>query len=290
LPELSSITPQYIKERIVPRKLYSKKGDNGIVLVVGGSSLYHGAPILASVAALRCGADLVYTGIPKSISIPVRSYSPNIIALPMPADRLTVGSTNRLLGMLPKTPHSAAIGMGMTIAKPEALTLLTKRLLDKGTRLLLDASALIPNILETIAGSNSIITPHAGEYKRIFGESPGQTEEEMVSSITAMAQKYRITIILKGWLNIIANPDKNVAKVARATPAMTVGGTGDVLDGIAANLFAKMNSFDASALAVYFNGIAANLAVEKLGNHIMATDIIQFLPEAMKSFDSVAAT
>jgi len=290
LPELSSITPQYIKERIVPRRLYSKKGDNGIVLVVGGSSLYHGAPILASLAALRCGADLVYTGVPKSISIPVRSYSPNIIALPMPADRLTVGSTNRLLGMLPKTPHSAAIGMGMTIAKPEALTLLIKRLLDKGTKLLLDASALIPNILETIAGSNSIITPHAGEYKRIFGESPGQTEEEMVSSIRAMAQKYRITIILKGWLNIIADPDKNVAKVARATPAMTVGGTGDVLDGIAANSFAKMNSFDASALAVYFNGIAANLAVEKLGNHIMATDIIQFLPEAMKSFDSVAAT
>jgi ADP-dependent NAD(P)H-hydrate dehydratase len=290
LPELSSITPQYIKERIVPRKLYSKKGDNGIVLVVGGSSLYHGAPILASVAALRCGADLVYTGVPKSISIPVRSYSPNIIALPMPADRLTVGSTNRLLGMLPKTPHSAAIGMGMTIAKPEALTLLIKRLIDKGTKLLLDASALIPNILETIAGSNSIITPHAGEYKRIFGESPGQTEEEMVSSITAMAQKYRITIILKGFLNIIADPNKNVAKVARATPAMTVGGTGDVLDGIAANLFAKMNSFDASALAVYFNGIAANLAVEKLGNHIMATDIIQFLPEAMKSFDSVGAT
>lgn len=290
MPELSSITPQYIKERIVPRKLYSKKGDNGIVLVVGGSSLYHGAPILASVAALRCGADLVYTGVPKSISIPVRSYSPNIIALTMPADSLTVGSTNRLLGMLPKTPHSAAIGMGMTIAKPEALTLLIKRLLDKGTKLLLDASALIPNILETIAGSNSIITPHAGEYKRIFGESPGQTEEEMVSSITAMAQKYRITIILKGWLNIIADPDKNVAKVARATPAMTVGGTGDVLDGIAANLFAKMNSFDASALAVFFNGIAANLAVEKLGNHIIATDIIQFLPEAMKSFDSVAAT
>ena len=155
---------------------------------------------------------------------------------------------------------------------------------------MLDASALIPNILETIAGSNSIITPHAGEYKRIFGESPGQTEEEMVSSIRAMAQKYRITIILKGWLNIIADPDKNAAKVARATPAMTVGGTGDVLDGIAANSFAKMNSFDASALAVYFNGIAANLAVEKLGNHIMATDIIQFLPEAMKSFDSVAAT
>ena len=290
VPELSSITPDYIKERMIPRGLHSKKGDNGIVLVVGGSSLYHGAPILASVAALRCGTDLVYTGVPKSISLPVRSFSPNIIALPMPADRLTVGSTNRLLGMLPKTPHAAAIGMGMSISKPEALKLLIKRLLDKGTKVLLDASALIPNILETINGSNSIITPHAGEYQRIFGESPGQNEAEMVSNVKAMAQKYRITIILKGWINIIADPNENVAKVTRTTPAMTVGGTGDVLDGIATSLFAKMNSFDASVLAVYFNGIAANLAVAKLGIHILATDLIQFLPEAMKSFDIVKSS
>jgi NAD(P)H-hydrate epimerase len=178
----------------------------------------------------------------------------------------------------------------MSISKPEALKLLIKRLLDKGTKVLLDASALIPNILETINGSNSIITPHAGEYKRIFGESPGQNEAELVSNVTAMARKYQITIILKGWINIIADPNENVAKVTRTTPAMTVGGTGDVLDGIATSLFAKMNSFDASVLAVYFNGIAANLAVAKLGIHILATDLIQFLPEAMKSFDIVKSS
>jgi ADP-dependent NAD(P)H-hydrate dehydratase len=51
-----------------------------------------------------------------------------------------------------------------------------------------------------------------------------------------------------------------------------------------------MNSFDASVLAVYFNGIAANLAVAKLGIHILATDLIQFLPEAMKSFDIVKSS
>jgi ADP-dependent NAD(P)H-hydrate dehydratase len=282
-----SVNPHYIKKHTVSRNLNSKKGDNGIVLVVGGSSLYHGAPVLASMAALRCGADLVYTGIPKSISLPIRSYSPNIIALPMPDDRLTVGSTNRLLGMLPKIPHTATIGMGMSISKPEALSLLVRKLLDKGTKLLLDASALIPNILDTIAGSDSIITPHAGEYRRIFGESPGETEEAIVSNVTAMAEKYRITIILKGWVNIIANSEKKVARVARTTPAMTVGGTGDVLDGIASSLFAKLNSFDASVLAVYFNGIAANLASEQFGLHLVATDLIDFLPKAMKNFDAV---
>jgi ADP-dependent NAD(P)H-hydrate dehydratase len=287
VPKVLSVTPSYIKKHTVPRNLYSKKGDNGIVLVVGGSSLYHGAPLLASLAALRCGADLVYTGIPKSISIPIRSYSPNIIALPMPDDRLTVGSANRLLAILPKIPHTAAIGMGMSIAKPEALALLIKRLLDNGTKLLLDASALIPDILDTISGSESIITPHAGEYRRLFGESPGQNEEDLVTHVSAMAEKYRITIVLKGWVNIIANSENKVAKVARTTPAMTVGGTGDVLDGVASTLFAKLNSFGASALAVYYNGIAAKLAAEQYGLHLVATDLINFLPEAMKNFDSV---
>jgi len=286
LQELSSITPQYVKEHIVSRDLHSRKGDNGIVLIVGGSSLYHGAPILASMAALRCGADLVYTGIPKSISQAVRSHSPNIIALPMPADSLTVGSTNRLLGMLPKTPHTAAIGMGMSISKPEALSLLVKKLIDNGTKLLLDASALIPNVLSILSGSSSIVTPHAGEYKRLFGEDPGSTEEALMSNVSAMAKKYRITIILKGWLNVIADPDQNVAKIVRSTPAMTVGGSGDVLDGIASNFFAKMKSFDASVLAVYFNGLAASLAVKKLGTRILATDLIEFLPEAIKAFDN----
>jgi ADP-dependent NAD(P)H-hydrate dehydratase len=282
-----SINPSYIKKRTLPRNLYSRKGDNGIVLIVGGSTLYHGAPLLASLAALRCGADLVYTGIPKSITRAIRSYSPNIIALPMPDDSLTVGSANRLLGLLPKVPHTAAIGMGLTVAKREALTLLIKKLLDKGTKLILDASALIPDILEPITGSNAIITPHAGEYKRVFGESPGQNEEDIISNVASMAKKYRITIILKGWVNIVANSESEVASVKRATPAMTVGGTGDVLDGIVSTLLVKMNSFDASVLAVYFNGIAANLAVEQYGLHLMATDLIDFLPKAMKEFDTI---
>ena len=107
----------------------------------------------------------------------------------MPDDRLTVGSANRLLGILPKVPHTAAIGMGLSIAKREALVLLIKRLIDKGTKLILDASALIPDILDTIAGSNSIVTPHAGEYKRLFGESPGENEDAMISHVGSNGRK-----------------------------------------------------------------------------------------------------
>ena len=65
LPSIITVTSEFIKGHMVSRNVFSKKGENGIVLVVGGSSIYHGAPILASMAALRAGTDLVYTGVPQ---------------------------------------------------------------------------------------------------------------------------------------------------------------------------------------------------------------------------------
>ena len=91
-----------IKKFIPQRKSSSRKGDNGIVLVVGGSYYYHGAPILASVAALRSGTDLVYTGVPKINVSATRAISPNLIVIPIVDAKLTRGAVNKLLGSLPK--------------------------------------------------------------------------------------------------------------------------------------------------------------------------------------------
>jgi ADP-dependent NAD(P)H-hydrate dehydratase len=163
--KIMSITPQLVQSLVPPRNTLSRKGDNGIVLVVGGSGLYHGAPILSSLAALRSGVDLVYTAIPKSTILVARSYSPDIIALPLTRDNLTVGSARRLLNLLPKIPDSAAIGMGMALETPEALVYLINELKNKGVKLILDASALIPEILPFISKTNTIVTSHPGEFK-----------------------------------------------------------------------------------------------------------------------------
>jgi len=290
LTELISITQDYVKNHIKARYENSKKGDNGIVLVIGGSGLYHGAPLLASLTALRAGADLVYTAVPRIIISAIRSYSPNIIALPMTDNSLTVGSANRLIKSLPKMPQSATIGMGMTISKAEALNSLLKKLKENGTRLVLDASALIPRVITEITETDTIITPHAGEFKRIFNEDVGINEKEIVSSVSRMASRYKITIILKGWLNVIADQSGKVATIKRSTPAMTVGGTGDVLAGLVAALYSKINSpFDASALAVYFNGLAAYIASEQVGLHMVASDLIEYLPKVMMPFDKISS-
>jgi NAD(P)H-hydrate epimerase len=288
LTELFSITENYVKNHANARHENSKKGDNGIVLVVGGSSLYHGAPLLASLSALRAGADLVYTAVPRIIINAIRSYSPNIIALPMTDNSLTIGSANRLVKSLPKITDTATIGMGMTISRAEALSSLVKKLKENGTRLVLDASALIPRIITEITETDTIITPHAGEFKRIFNEEVGISKSEIVSSVSRMANRYKITIVLKGWLNVIADHSGKVATIKRSTPAMTVGGTGDVLAGLVAALYSKINSsFDASALGIYFNGLAAHVAFEQVGLHMVATDLIENLPKVMMPFDKI---
>jgi NAD(P)H-hydrate epimerase len=289
LTELISITQDYVKNHVKARYQNSKKGDNGIVLVIGGSGLYHGAPLLASLTALRAGADLVYTAVPRIIINAIRSYSPNIIALPMTDNSLTIGSANRLIKSLPKMPHTATIGMGMTISKAEALNSLLKKLKENGTRLVLDASALIPRVITEITETDTIITPHAGEFKRIFDEDVGINEKDIVSSVSRIASRYKITIILKGWLNVIADQSGKVATIKRSTPAMTVGGTGDVLAGLVAALYSKIDSpFDASALAVYFNGLAAYIASEQVGLHMVASDLIEYLPKVMMPFDKIS--
>lgn len=286
MSEVIKVSPSLVKSLIVPRPRGSKKGDNGTVLVVGGNKIYHGAPILASLAAMRSGTDLVYTAVPRSNTLPTRAMSPNAIVLPMSDDKLTLGSANRLTAMLPKIPNSAAIGMGMTIAKPEALKSLIKRLSEKGTRLLLDASALIPAVLDDIADTGTIITPHPGEYKRIFGEEAGKDEGEQVVNVQKMTSRYKIVMVLKGPVNIICDSNR-IALIKRSTPAMTVGGTGDVLSGLSAGFLSKMDPFDACLLGVYFNGAAASLAHGRVGLHMVATDIIDELPNVLKDYDVI---
>lgn len=281
-----SLDPKLVQDLVVPRIATSKKGDNGIVLVVGGNRIYHGAPLLASLAALRSGTDLVYTAVPRSNIVATRSFSPNIIALPLPDDKLTVGSSNRLLAVIPKRPDSAAIGMGMTIAKPAALLTIIKGLLARNSKLVLDASALIPNMLDEISGTETIITPHIGEYKRIFGENLADSEVERISNIQKCAKQYRIVILLKGWIDIISDGER-VGINRTHNCAMTVGGTGDILTGIVAGLLTKVKPFEASLLGSYFNGVAGNLAYKRIGLHLAATDLLEDLPTAMKPFDKI---
>jgi NAD(P)H-hydrate epimerase len=276
-----------VKKFIPPRKFASRKGDNGKVMVLGGSYIYHGAPILSSIAALRCGTDLVYTCVPKINAQATRAISPNLIVMPLVDAKLTRGAVHKLLGIIPKDLDSATIGMGLAIQDIEALKLLVNSLLDRGVRLSLDASALVSDILGVIKNKNVVVTPHAGEFKRLFGQLPSDNKKERISLVEKHAKENSVTILLKGPTDIISDGCKTFLNV-KNTPAMTVGGTGDVLSGLVAGMLSKnKNPIEAATSAVFINGKAGVLAQRKYGLHMVATDLLEFIPAAMKPFDRV---
>ena len=178
----NTITPKLVKKFVPVRKSSSRKGDNGKVLVLGGSYIYHGAPALASLAALKTGADLVYTCVPKINVQSTRAVSPNLIVIPLVDSKLTRGAVNKLLGQIPNDLDSATIGMGLSIQDPEALKLLVKSLLARDVRLSLDATALVNYILPLLSGKNVVVTPHDGEFKRMFGETPPESKKALITA------------------------------------------------------------------------------------------------------------
>ena len=281
------LTPNMVKKYIPPRNLNSRKGDNGKVLVVGGSYMYHGAPILSSLAALRTGADLVYTAVPKVNAQASRAISPDLIVIPLADSKLTRGSVNKLLGQIPVGIDSAAIGMGLAVENIEALKLLIKSLIERDVRLSLDASALRKEILPIIKGKNVVVTPHSGEFERIFGEKIPSNKKTRISTLEKLAKKNSITILLKGQDDIITDGVMTLIN-SKNTPAMTVGGTGDVLSGIVASMMSRnRNVMEAAASAAFLNGQAGKLIQKQFGTHMIATDLIDVLPLASKVFDKI---
>ena len=282
-----TITSSMVRKYIRPRKSNSRKGDNGKVLVVGGSYMYHGAPILSSLAALRTGCDLVYTAVPKVNAQATRAASADLIVIPLADSKLTRGSVNKLLGQIPAGIDSATIGMGLSVQDIEALKLLVKSLIERDVRLSLDASALRKEILPIIKAKNVLVTPHASEFERLFGEKIPDNKKTRISIVEKHAKKNSITILLKGMDDIITDGTKTLIN-SKKTPAMTVGGTGDVLSGIAASMLSQNRDvIEAAASAAFVNGQAGKTVQKNLGMHMVATDLIDVLPLISKTFDRI---
>lgn len=281
------LTEGIVRKFIPTRMIDSRKGDNGKVLVVGGSYMYHGAPILSSLAALRTGSDLVYTAVPKNNVQATRAASPDLIVIPLADSKLTRGAVNKLLGQIPAGIDSAAIGMGLAIQDIEALKLLVNSLLDNDVRISLDASGLISQILPIIKGKNVVVTPHDGEFKRLFGDDTPSDKKTRISTTEKHAKKNSITILLKGHDDIITD-GANTFINSKKIPGMTVGGTGDVLSGIVASMLSRnRNILESATSAAFLNSFAGKVTQKQFGVHMVATDLIEALPLVAKRFDRI---
>lgn len=266
------------------RKKDSRKGENGRVIVVGGSAVYHGAPVHSARGAQAVGIDLLYLALPKAIVPSVRSMSPDFIVFPLPDYKLTRGSARRLLNWLPQV-DAAVIGPGLEKPTEEGLRELIKEMLFRHCSLVLDAGALQPAVLELLKGKNVILTPHAGEFKRLTGVELPRALEDRAKYVEDAARKLGLVLVQKGAGDVITDGYQTyLNRTGRA--AMTAGGTGDVLAGVAAALLSlKVPPLQAAAMAAYVNGIAGTKVWRKVGNRLTAEMLADELVHVMKRFD-----
>lgn len=282
------IDEEYVRARLPARKRASHKGMNGVVCVVGGSRTYHGAPFLCAMGAARTGVDLVYLAVPAVVAVPIRSLSPDLIVIPLPDSKLTRGNAKRLTSWLPEV-GSVGIGPGLGPQNPDELSRALSMLGAKCGTLVADADALRPSILEAPEAERGkmIVTPHAGEFERLFGVKPPEGLEARASTVKEAAAKSGVVVLLKGPTDVISD-GQSVGLNNTHSPAMTVGGTGDVLTGVTSGLSAKgMARFDAACCAAFLNGLAGAEAAKDLGMHIVASDVVGCIPRAMKRFDRI---
>ncbi|MBK5113745.1 MAG: NAD(P)H-hydrate dehydratase [Candidatus Heimdallarchaeota archaeon] len=272
-----------LKLAIPKREITSHKGENGTVLVVGGSIKYSGAPVLASRAALRTGSDLVITCIPASIANSVRSDSPNMIVRELEGDYLTSNHIPEILEIFEKF-DVMVLGPGMS-DNPQSIKFVTEILekVPKHKPIIIDADALkaLPDNLGILKKIPIVLTPHKGEFKILFGDDLKKRWQDQIETVIEKTKNYNCTIVLKGKYDIISDGEK--FKINRTGhEGMTVGGTGDVLAGILGSLCAvNSNLFRASCAASYLTGKAGEFAAEDFGNSLLATDVIEKIPEVL---------
>jgi len=269
-----------IKQMVKCRTKFAHKGDFGHALLVAGSEGMVGAAVLAARAALRSGVGLLTVHGPASAFVVMQSSVPEAM--------FRSDKTIEYISEVSDTERYRAIGVGPGIGlRLETAAMLRRLVVRCKCPMVLDADAL--NIM---AGqmdlfndlpAGSIITPHPGEFDRLFGES--LYSYERIAKAQQAAKQHNVIIVLKGAHTLVATPDCNLFFNCTGNPGMATAGSGDVLTGIITSLLAQgYNSVDAARLGVFLHGRAGDLALRAQSlQSLIAGDIVAALGDAYKS-------
>jgi len=249
-----------------PRKKTAHKGAGGSVLVVGGGP-YQGAPYLAGMAALRGGADLVRIATPNLLTCP------DVIVDLLSSNPIGPEET-KLLCQLAASSDVTVLGCGLGTESHSVACAVAAA----SKRAVVDADALYSPLPVTPGPANTLYTPHAGEFHRVFGQMLPEDAAGRARVVRDCAESY--TILAKGPMDVISD-GRRVRLNQSGTPSMTTGGTGDVLAGLAGAFLCKIPAFEAAVLAAYVNGIAGERVAEVSGTGLVATDLLRALPEVV---------
>jgi len=268
---------------VKPRPAESHKGDFGKLLVVGGSEIYSGAPVLVALAALRSGIDLAYIATPERTGYAISSMTANVITIKLNGNYLKADDVSQISQHLAKaTGVVIGPGLGLRPETVEACAKVVAAAEEMEKPIVLDADGLkaFAEVKRPLKVP-SVLTPHAGEFQILTGKQLPSNLEERVSAVTKTAARLNTVVLLKGRNDIISDGDR-VKLNFSGNPGMTVGGTGDVLSGIVGALLAQqIDPFEAAAAGAFINGAAGDFVKRERGYHMMPTDLLDWIPKIM---------
>lgn len=250
----------------------SHKGQNGKLLIIGGSQLFHAASLWALTVASRIVDMVFYSSVEMNNRIVehLKTEFRNGIVIPrLKLENYIKEADCILIG--PGLPRTEGQEEGDDDTKD-----LTESLFRKypEKRWVVDGGSL--QVIEpSVLPKTSIVTPHKGEFKKLFGVEP--TDE----NVEEMARKFVIAILVKGEYDIVASPTDSV-RVTGGNPGMTKGGTGDVLAGLVVALYCKNDAFLSACAGSYINKKAGESLERKMGIYFNASDLAAEIPTVMQ--------
>ncbi len=289
------------KEKDLINNLYKKreknarKYDHGLVIIVGGSKVYTGSPILSAMASLRAGADVTQIVAPERVANVAAAHSPDLITFPLKGDYLT---SNHLADLLAITRSGEdvsrgkiAVVLGGGIGRDEETKKTVREYVKKiSIPVVVDADAIYAFENEKTAitehslkKKNILFTPHLYEFFVLTGINIENIPlKERGFFVKEAAKKLSSGILLKGEIDFMSDGEK-IKENKVSVPYMTIGGTGDVLAGIAGALLARgVNLEDAGIAAAMINTLAGKMAAENQRDSLLATDVIEKIHKVIK--------
>lgn len=272
-----------LKSTYPKRDKDARKYDHGLVLVIGGSEIYTGSPILSAMAALRGGADIVQIASVKRTADIAAGFSPNFITYSFDGKNFDQSHLPRLLEItksaqiVSKGKLAVVIGGGIG-RKEETKELIRNYIKETDIPTIVDADGIyaFENSADYITRNNLVFTPHLYEFKVLTKTSVDNLSfDQMVEEVKRQASLLGVTIVLKGSTDIISDGE-NVYLNQIAVPEMTTGGCGDTLAGLIGVSASKSdNLFKATVVGTYINTSAGQLASKEKGHSLLATDLIE---------------
>jgi NAD(P)H-hydrate epimerase len=266
------------------RSLTAHKGEAGFVLVVGGSRSMSGAPLMASLAAARIGAGLVYAAVPAGIRDVVAAGMPEAVVFPLPEDSgggLSDAAWHDLLPLLDRC-HAGIVGPGL--GEGEGAMRVAGRLYREWKRpLVVDADAL--RVAGEAPGGPRVLTPHPGEMGRMMGVSAAEIQADRLRWAREAAERLGGHLVLKGARTVVAEPGGRYGVNVGGAPVMATAGSGDLLAGLIGGLLAQRQSpRDAARRGVRVHAsLGERSAIGPNGRSMLALDMLNCLTDVLRS-------